>query len=77
MTQADEVDQVVDEDVELVEAMLGYAIVVHGEEIGSIEGVLGSLEYLVIEPHWQAKGPGGPRSERSSSAVVAPTTTVS
>lgn len=39
------------DDVELVGAPLGYAVLIQGESAGAIEGTPGKLEYLVIEQH--------------------------
>ena len=56
MSEADGVDQVDPEGVELTEAFLGYSILVNGEGVGSIEGRLGSLEHIEVEMHWEEKG---------------------
>jgi hypothetical protein len=59
MSEADDVDQVDPEDVELTEAFLGYSILVNGERVGSIEGRPGSLEHIEVEMHWEEKGVAG------------------
>ena len=56
MSVSDDIDHVDPNDVTLVECILGYDIRVDGERVGSIEGILGELEYLVVEPHCQDKG---------------------
>jgi GNAT superfamily N-acetyltransferase len=43
-------------DVKLTESIGGYAIIHEGEQVGSIEGVPGFLEYLVIRPRWIGEG---------------------
>lgn len=44
--------------IELVEAFLGYDILVDGEHAGAIEGVPGHLEYIELDLHWEGKGVG-------------------
>lgn len=56
MSESDEINQVSTEDVELSEAGLGYAILVNGTYVGTIEGVPGKLEHIEVEPHWEGKG---------------------
>lgn len=56
MSEADDVDQVDPEGVELTEAFLGYDILVNGERVGAIEGRLGYLEHIEVEMHWEGKG---------------------
>lgn len=51
MSEADDVDQVDPEDVELTEAFLGYSILVNGGRVKAIEGVPGSLEHVEVEMH--------------------------
>ena len=55
MSEADDVDQVDPEGVELTEAFLGYDILVNGERVGAIEGRLGCLEHIEVEMHWKGK----------------------
>lgn len=46
------------ENVELVEAFLGYDILVDGDYAGVIEGVPGSLDYIELKLHWEGQGVG-------------------
>jgi GNAT superfamily N-acetyltransferase len=52
----DDVETVNAGDVDLVEAMMGYDILVQGQDAGAIEGVPGNLEYLMVHPHWEDNG---------------------
>lgn len=56
MTQANDIDQINPDDVDLHEAPLGYAIQVLGEHAGSIEGFPGQLDHIEVDPHWEEKG---------------------
>lgn len=56
MTLSDTIDQVDLDDVTLVEAPLGYDILVQGERAGAIEGLPGYLEYIELELSWEGKG---------------------
>ena len=56
MSDPNEISQVSTEDVELNEARLGYAILVNGTYVGSIEGIPGKVEHIEVEPHWEGKG---------------------
>jgi GNAT superfamily N-acetyltransferase len=56
MAEFDQIDQIDSGSVALTEAMLGYNILVDGEFVGSIEGIPGRIEYLVVQPNWQGKG---------------------
>lgn len=53
MSEADDVDQVDPEDVELTEVFLGYDILVNGERVGAIEGRLGCFEHIEVKIHWE------------------------
>jgi GNAT superfamily N-acetyltransferase len=56
LTIADQIDIVDPEDVSLVDAPLGYNILVKDVYAGAIEGIPGQLEYVEVDPHWQGKG---------------------
>lgn len=56
MTVADDIDEVDPDMVTLTETMLGYNILVDGENAGAIEGVPGQLEYITVQIHWEDKG---------------------
>jgi GNAT superfamily N-acetyltransferase len=56
VSDPDEIDQIDSEDVALSGARLGYAILVDGIHVGTIEGVPGKLEHIAVEPHWEGKG---------------------
>jgi len=56
MTISDTIDQVDPENISLVEAPLGYNILVRGERAGAIEGYPGKLDYVEVESHWEDKG---------------------
>jgi GNAT superfamily N-acetyltransferase len=55
-TPAEKFNQVEQSDITLTEWAIGFNIYVEGENVGSIEGMLGKLEYLVVDLHWQDKG---------------------
>lgn len=69
MTRADDFERVRREDVSLTEGPLGHTIRLHGEYAGAIEGILGRLEYIQIDLHWQAKGAQGLQSTSSSNVA--------
>ncbi|AXG10855.1 hypothetical protein [Haloplanus rubicundus] len=54
----DDTTQVDPEDVTLIEAMLGYDILLNGERVGAIEGVPGKIEHIDVKLHLQDKGIG-------------------
>jgi len=56
VTRADDFDRVTPDDITLADGVLGYNILVHGEQAGAMEAVPGQLEYIELEGHREGKG---------------------